>query len=347
MDVSIIVCTANRARYLRDTLASLAEIRTPGRVELLVVDNNSADATRQTIDEARSAFPFPVKYLFHGEGGKYAALNAGIEASAGRIIAATDDDARFDPRWIEHAVDGLGRHDCDFVGGPVLPVWGGPKPSWLRERNGLHTKVIALLDHGSAAREFGCGISWPLGVNVAYRRDVFERVGFFDHRLGRKTGTLRNQAQREWHLRARAVGVRGFYVPDMVVHHLVPPERLTKHYFRRWLYWHGISRAMIYRQGGFDMEEPELEHPPFAADRQIGGVPIHLIRKAGRTVRSFVWHALARDESLAFEHELWLCFFLGVVRQRWADRHLAVAPGPASTKTTSGAIIADAESVLR
>jgi GT2 family glycosyltransferase len=180
-------------------------------------------------------------------------------------------------------------------------------------------------------REFGRGISWPLGVNVAYRREVFERVGLFDKRLGRKTGTLRNQAQREWHLRARALGARGFYVPSMVVHHLVSRDRLEKQYFRRWLYWHGISRAILYRQGGFDMEEPELTHPRYAGERIVGGIPVHLLYKALRTARSFAWHTLRRNVPLAFEHELWLCFFAGLARQRWIDRKRPVARGPAST----------------
>jgi hypothetical protein len=173
-------------------------------------------------------------------------------------------------------------------------------------------------------------------VNVAYRREALERVGLFDNRLGRKSGTLRNQAQREWHLRARAAGARGFYLPQMVVHHLVPLERLNKQYFRRWLYWHGISRAMLFRHGGFDMEEPELENPPNAGDRMFAGVPIHLFRKAVRSARSLVWHTLTRDVSAAFEYELWLCFFAGVVRQRWSDRHFPVAPGPASVAVTPG-----------
>jgi hypothetical protein len=154
---------------------------------------------------------------------------------------------------------------------------------------------------------------------------VFERVGFFDNRLGRKSGTLRNQAQREWHLRARALGVRGYYVPDMVVHHLVAPQRLRKTYFRRWLYWHGISRAMLYRHGGFDMEEPERERPREGGTREVAGVPVHLARKALRSARSFAWRSLRGDEALAFEHELWLWFFAGVVKQRWADRRLPVA----------------------
>ena len=330
MDCSIVICTANRANDLRDTLASLAEVNRPGRVELLVVDNRSTDHTRQIVEEAARHHPFPVRYLFEDELGKYAALNTGIKASRGRVIVATDDDARFARDWLERAVDGLSRYGCEFVGGRVDPIWGGPKPGWLLESNGLHAKVIALLNHGDRVREFGCGISWPLGVNVAYRRDVFEQVGLFDNRLGRKTGTLRNQAQREWHLRARAAGVRGFYVPEMVVHHLVAPDRLQKQYFRRWMYWHGISRAMLFRQHGFDMEEPELEHPLYAGERQLAGVPLHLVRKALRSAISLLWQAARGKMASAFEYELWLCFFAGVLRQRWADRHLPVAVGPAS-----------------
>jgi len=328
MDVSILICTANRADGLRDTLNSLADVRCPGTVELVVIDNKSTDATPDVVRDAARAYPFPLRYLYEGEEGKYAALNAGIRASTGRVIAATDDDARFEPDWLERAVDGLSRYGCAFVGGRVVPLWGGEKPDWLAEHNGLHTKVIALLDHGDRVREFGRGISWPLGVNVAYRRDVFERVGLFDNRLGRKTGTLRNQAQREWHLRARAVGARGYYLPDMVVHHLVSRERLEKQYFRRWLYWHGISRATLYRHGGFDMEEPELVAPPQANGRSIAGVPVHLIRKAFRSTRSLLWHAVRLDDAVAFEYELWLCFFAGVVRQRWTDRKQPIGDAP-------------------
>jgi len=111
------------------------------------------------------------------------------------------------------------------------------------------------------------------------------------------------------------------------VHHLVPPDRLRKQYFRRWLYWHGISRAMLYLHGGFDMEEPEGQRPDSRRALEIGGVPVHLARKAVRTTRSLLWHRLRGHEGDAFEYELWLCFFAGVVRQRWSDRRLPVADG--------------------
>jgi glycosyltransferase involved in cell wall biosynthesis len=346
MDVSIVICTVNRAAELSETLKSLAMVRAPRSTELIVVDNHSTDDTKRVVQSAAADFPFPIRYLFVRQEGKYAALNAGIRASTGRTIAATDDDARFESDWLERALEALSSYQCEFVGGRVLPLWGGEKPVWVAEHNGLHAKVIALLDHGDTVREFGRGISWPLGVNVAYRREVFERVGLFDNRLGRKKGTLRNQAQREWHLRARAAGARGFYVPDMVVHHLVSRERLQKQYFRRWLYWHGISRAILYRQGGFDMEEPELCKPRYAGERLIGGVPIHLVYKAMRTARSFAWHTLKRDISLAFEYELWLCFFAGLARQRWIDRKLPVAPGPASTGAAAQATVGAVQAAL-
>jgi glucosyl-dolichyl phosphate glucuronosyltransferase len=332
MNVSVIIATANRAADLRGTLNNLARIHRPGTVELIVVDNQSTDDTRQVVEHAATWYPFPVQYLFEQEAGKYAALNAGIRAARGAVIAATDDDARFEPDWLERAFDGLRSHDCAFVGGRVRPIWGAAKPFWLDEHSGLHAKVIAVLDHGPEVREFGRGISWPLGVNVAYRRDVFDRVGLFDTRLGRKTGTLRNQAQREWHLRARAAGVRGFYLPEMIVHHLVAADRLEKRYFRRWLYWHGISRALLFKNGGFDMEEPELEPPPHAGERRIAGVPIHLFGKAGRCAGALAWNAARGRVATAFDYDLWLCFFAGIVRQRWVDRHIPVAPGPATVR---------------
>src|SRR5258706_9115143 len=87
MDISIVIATANRSAALGQTLSSLASVRQPGRVELLVVDNRSADETRKAVERAAADYPFPVRYLFEGEEGKYAALNAGIRASRGRFIA--------------------------------------------------------------------------------------------------------------------------------------------------------------------------------------------------------------------------------------------------------------------
>jgi glucosyl-dolichyl phosphate glucuronosyltransferase len=328
MKFSVIICTYNRARSLRETLGSLARLSTNAEWELIVVDNNSNDNTKAVIDEAAKNFPVPLKYLFEAEPGKFVALNKGITNSRGDIIATTDDDALIEPDWLDRAAEGLERFNCDFVGGRVLPIWNGPRPRWLPDRPGLHWAVIALLDLGSKPVEFGCnGVPWPLGVNEVTRREAFDRAGLFDNRLGRKAGTLRNQANREWHLRARALGIRGFYIPEMVVHHIVPADRLQKRYFRRWLYWHGISRAILYEKLGVDMESPDHSELDFSKVPHIAGVPRYLYRSFHRSFWKMVQTTLQGEAVASFEHELQLWFYAGIFKQRWKNRNV----GPRST----------------
>ena len=325
MKTSVIIATHNRADELRETIRSVARLDVEPPWELIVVDNKSPDHTRSVVEDEVAAFPGELRYLYEGEQGKYAALNAGIRAARGAIIAVTDDDARVERNWLREADAGLERHGCEYVGGKVFPLWRGTPPKWLPNQGGWHWAVLGLQDHGDQPLEFGVNnVPWPLGINIVARREAYERIAPFDNQLGRTAGTLRNQAQREWHLRARAAGMRGFYVPQMIVHHVVEPERLTKHYFRRWSYWHGISRAILFRKLGVDMEAPDNSRLDFSKVPQVGGVPRYMYRTLlGRTAQ-MLRAQLNRDAVAAFEHELWLCFFAGVVKQRWSERKVAI-----------------------
>ena len=329
MDFSIIIPTYNRADELRQTIRSIAQLNVDGTWELIVVDNKSTDHTRAVVDEETASFPAPLRYLFEPEQGRYAALNTGIRAATGSIIATTDDDARVEPDWLTRAAEGLEKLGCDYVGGRVLPLWKAPRPEWLPNGpSGGHWAVLALQDHGSEPREFGTkGMPWPLGINTAAKRHTYERIDLFDNRLGRKAGTLRNQAQREWHLRARAAGLRGFYVPGMIVHHVVEPDRLKKEYVRRWFYWHGISRAILFAKLGVDMDSPDHSRLDFSRVPQIAGIPRYMYRSVIQHVKELAVASLRGKPALAFEHELWLCFFAGIAKQRWAERHLVI-PSP-------------------
>ena len=111
MNVSVLIATANRADQLADTLASLSGLRTVGATELIVVDNNSTDATRDVVAAAADRFPFPVRYVFEAEQGKYAAMNTGIRAARGAILASTDDDARFEIDWPRESLNAVTRTD--------------------------------------------------------------------------------------------------------------------------------------------------------------------------------------------------------------------------------------------
>jgi glycosyltransferase involved in cell wall biosynthesis len=336
MKFSIIIPTYNRADELRETIQSIGKLNVVGDWELLVVDNKSTDQTRVVVEAESASFPAQLRYLFEPEQGRYAALNTGIRAAKGSIIATTDDDARVEPDWLTRAAAGLDALGCDYVGGKVLPIWKGPRPEWLPHRPGRHWAVLALQDHGDKPLEFGVnGLPWPLGINTATRREAFERTELFDNRLGRKAGTLRNQAQREWHLRARAAGLRGFYVPEMVVHHVVEAERLTKQYFRRWYYWHGISRAILFTKLGVDMDSPDNSHLDFSKVPQVAGVPRYMFRTLATHSKDLVGARLRGDAVAAFEHELWLCFFAGITKQRWSERKVAI-PSPQVNLSSDG-----------
>ncbi|HEY7499694.1 MAG TPA: glycosyltransferase family 2 protein [Vicinamibacterales bacterium] len=328
MRFSIIVPTFNRAGELRTTLRSLAGLKTAAPWEVIVIDNNSTDDTRLAVIEAQPDFPVELRYVFEREQGRSAAMNTGIRAARGEIIATTDDDVQVEPDWLDRAAEALDTLDCDYVGGKVLPVWPAERPDWIPNHGGKQWAVIALLDYGpDPIPFFTLAHRVPIGVNMAFRRAAFDRAGLWSNRVGRKKGTLLGQEVREWMLRARDAGLRGYYAPSMIVHHMIQRDRLTKTYFRRWFYWNGVSRALLYRDAWIDMQAPESKELDFSRVPHIFGVPRFFYRKAPRELWRAIACALRGRAAESFDAELWLCFFAGVLRQRWRDRKL---PRPAA-----------------
>ena len=336
---SVIIATYNRAMDLIDTLLSLAGLRPKENWEVIVVDNNSTDETASVVSEVARSFPVALRYLFEPEQGRCAALNAGIAAAQGEIIVTTDDDVRVEHDWLDRAAESLSMLNCDYVGGKVIPIWRGGRPDWLPNHGGRHWAVIALLDYGPEPLRFGKRV--PLGVNMAFRSTAFTRAGLWNNQVGRKAGTLLGQEVREWGLRATAAGLRGFYTPTMIVQHVIPADRLNKRYFRRWFYWHGISRALLYKETGADMEAPEETPLELAKVPHIAGVPRYLFRTAIAYGASFLRALIRRDAVATFENELWLWFFAGIVAQRWRDRKSPIQNSAKRSPVTSeSAVIA-------
>jgi hypothetical protein len=108
----------------------------------------------------------------------------------------------------------------------------------------------------------------------------------------------------------------------MVLEHIIPADRLCKRYFRRWFFWRGISRARLYERAGLDMEAPEQAVLDFSRVPHILGVPRYLYRRAVSHLFGWFASAVRRDRVAAFDHEVWLWFFAGILRQRWQDSGL-------------------------
>ncbi|MFZ0937825.1 MAG: glycosyltransferase family A protein, partial [Candidatus Sulfotelmatobacter sp.] len=123
--ISVVLCTYNRAASLKSTLESFSGLRLPFDLdwELVVVDNNSKDHTPEVIGDFAKTARFSVRYIFEGRQGRSSALNAGISAAKGEIVALTDDDVLLHPEWLLNLKRAFDEFDCAGVGGRIVPVW--------------------------------------------------------------------------------------------------------------------------------------------------------------------------------------------------------------------------------
>ena len=326
LDATVLIATYNRAAFLDRTLTSIAGLTVASgrRWEVIVVDNNSRDETRQIVERHASAFPVPLRYLFEGRQGRSSALNAGIAAAGGAIVAMTDDDVRVEPQWLDTACDALsvGHGSVAYAGGPVCPIWEVPPPRWLDLTRGDLWGTIAIQDHGDAAFVYEEERKVPLGANLAARRELFAAVGTFRADLGRTSGRLLlGQEVPELLLRARAAGFRGMYVPRMRVHHHIPAARLTRRYFRRWWFGKGISRAALERMQPITELGVDLRATP-----HVLGLPRYMFGTAARDLIGLARDTLARRPADAFRHEMMLAFFAGYFRARVTPLSNSIEP---------------------
>jgi len=312
IDATVLICTYNRADLLAETLDSLDRSRCDRslRWDVVVVDNNSNDRTREVIQSRIAAFPVALRYLFEPRQGKSIALNTGLAATDAAIIAFTDDDVRVDEGWLEAACRPmLDQSSIDYTGGPVLPIWEGEQPRWFDAERPDLWGTLAILDYGPEPFVFEGRRRIPIGANMAVRRSLIERIGGFDPGLGRVGESLMGQEQAEFFCRSRAVGARGLYVPAMSLHHHVPTSRLERGYFRRWWFWKGISKAHIEQVRPVTELGVDLTRVP-----RIAGVPRFMFRSAVSDVVGWLKALFTREPQEQMRRAMMLLYFVGYCR---------------------------------
>ncbi len=232
---SLILCTYNRAESLAETLRSINAQVVPAefRGEILVVDNNSKDKTRQAVEFFAGMSRWPVRYIFEVKQGLSHARNAGILAARGDVLGFLDDDVLVEPGWMA-AMDKLFREtDADMAGGKILRRWDCKAPDWYTEEVG---GPLIGQDYGSERKsDFRKG-QYLIGASMAFRKSIFDKTGLFSVELGRKGNSLIGGEDKDIFERVSAAGGKIYYEPAAVIHHRVEQERLTKDYMRRWFY---------------------------------------------------------------------------------------------------------------
>jgi GT2 family glycosyltransferase len=207
--VSVVVCTCNRAGKLAACLNALgnANRQGSGRRELLIVDNNSTDRTRDVVHAFAKAGSIEVRYIFEPEQGSSAARNRGLAETRGELIAITDDDCIVDASWFQEIEKDFSGAAIDMVGGRVELYNKDDRPISIRTSR-VMTKFTRLQDTFSLTQ----------GCNVVFRRSVHERIGGFDTRLGPGSRGMAAE-DADFIYRAFCAGFAIHYNPEILVFH--------------------------------------------------------------------------------------------------------------------------------
>lgn len=258
--VSFIICTFNRAEYLRDSLQSLIHSATGYPVEILVIDNNSTDSTPDVCDNCKSqADKNHIKFrrIQETEQGLSHARNRGIKEALADIIIFLDDDIRVPESFVSAWLSFFDSFpDAKAAGGKIHVQFDDPRPDWM---SSYLLPLLGHHDHGDTIKPYKSN-DYPFGGNMAFRKEVFEEIGYFNTDLGRIGSVLKASEEKELFQRLRKENETIYYVPDALLYHRVNASRLTKEYIRRQAIGLGQSmKLQMSQQSGFQKTYTAIE----------------------------------------------------------------------------------------
>jgi glucosyl-dolichyl phosphate glucuronosyltransferase len=246
MKISVAIPTYNRAVELDLTLASLSTVagNSVEGGEVLVVDNNSTDETREVVERWMTRFAGTLRYVLEKRLGLCFARNRAIAESNGEVIAFLDDDVDVDPDWLSALRGAYAGADCAAVGGRAYLVYPSEKPSWVGKDE---ETMLSRVELGDERRRALPGELY--GLNLSIRKDWLEQVGGFRTDLDRVGNCLLSGGEKELLQRIETAGGQLWYEPRAVVGHRVPAERLRPEWFIMRRYW-GLRSAIRMRRPG-------------------------------------------------------------------------------------------------
>ena len=223
LKVSIVVSTYNRSRLLKHCLSSLINQNANNKLfEIIVVDNNSIDNTKDIIVDFINDFPqFKISYVKETKQGLSYARNAGCINASGEYLAYIDDDAAASKNWIKNITRTIDKVKPDILGGPIYPYYLSKKPLWFKD-------AYEIRSQGNKERFLKEGENLS-GSNFIIRKYILKKLGMFNTNLGMRGNRLRYGEEIQIMLEARKkIGnVQIYYNPEIEVKHLVKKSNLV------------------------------------------------------------------------------------------------------------------------
>lgn len=262
--ISVLIVASEDSGSLRDCLRRVRDQSRRLDAELVLVLNQTPTETSSASARALRDLADLVEH--EPCVGKSNGLNRGVGVCRGDVVAFSDDDGLPRSGWLEAITRPLLEPDRPpqlvGCGGPVRPIFPEGAPRWYRKLVGDKRKHFLGPKHDLGREPFDYlapeaaqgpdehRVGLPLGVNCAYRREIFEKYRF-DPDLGpnRVTG-LRGGEDTVLGLRLLHDGYRLQYRPDAIVEHPVQRERTTLDYVRRSYFVNGVEEIRLRRSLG-------------------------------------------------------------------------------------------------
>lgn len=301
--ISAIVCTLNRAQYLRKAVQSLKNQTLPkDGYEIIVVDNGSTDGTAEIAREESKGMP-SLQYLREPVLGLSHARNTGWRNAKGEYVAYLDDDAVASRSWLEKILKVFEtvqpKPGC--VGGKVEAIWEAPRPHWLSEAMVPYLTVVAWSNTPTIVRDGW----WLVGANMAFAKSVLQTAGGFNSSLGRIGNRLSSNEEIALQRLLVKKGHCCYYHPEVAVAHHIPASRLSKGWFFRRVFWQGVCDAWA---------ELEEESRSIAERLKIG---LRVGRKILFSRRQMSYLAIPTNDPRRFELKCYALARIGYVLSMW------------------------------
>ena len=200
--VSVIVPMRNERRHIERCLRSMAAQDYPhDRFEVIVVDGDSNDGSRDLLESIRDEVP-NLRVLENRGRHTTRGLNIGLAFARGEVIARVDAHAAVEADFLSQSVAALRRTSADVVGGPITTLGEGPTGE------AIAVAVSSPFGVGNAVFRYSQREQWTDTVAFpAYRRDVFDRIGAF--------AEIEGGEDDEFHYRLRDAGGRILLTPEI------------------------------------------------------------------------------------------------------------------------------------
>lgn len=165
------------------------------------------------------------------------------------VLAFIDDDAAVQPGWYQALVrrwdEAPERVAC--IGGPIAPSFAVRPPAWLSDQI---LPALTVLDRGPEVKDLDPARDEAVyGANISFRAGPLRRVGGFDPAWGHSGSRTYFGEEDEAQRALRRLGYVTRYVPDAIVQHNIPADRLTRRSFVRRRFAFG---AALGARGGRD-----------------------------------------------------------------------------------------------